>query len=296
MTSSWRWQSDDEFCEHVQPHVLSKVPHVRHSYFTFSFAQSARRLFEDLARLREVLERLESQLDREAVPDALPEAQDLAIEICHFGERVLILQKRLVIKNHAYGFLHSKEAIPHAAHKTDKPITFHDLRRLAEDTREMLAGFAKLEEEDADFLVTAVKLPDPLNREFCLARDLFSVGFDDIGLLVAGRGLEGVLRKVLIDRSIRVSGTSPARAKLYRVIETMETLHWQADKKPFLPPGAIGILHWLRETRNIGAHAHVEDAVPLGSPRHLAILVAQVSDQLWHMHKNNRHRQLVQVK
>jgi hypothetical protein len=39
-------------------------------------------------------------------------------------------------------------------------------------------------------------------RTDSLGRNLFSVGFGEIGLLVAGRGLEGVLRRVAQDGKI----------------------------------------------------------------------------------------------
>lgn len=295
MTSSWRWDSDEEFQEYVQPHALNPVPHVRHSYTILSFADCVRHLFEDLAQLRQTLERLETLLEQQIAPSLLDQASALAIDICHFGESVLVFQKRLVMNQHAYGFLHGKEAIPHAAHSTHRPPTLYDLRQLAEDTRELLDGFKEMERADADFLVSGLNLPEPLLRDFRLARDLFSVGFDEIGLLIAGRGLEGVLRAILAERrvSIGISRAKSAEADLNDMIDILKQLRWKANKTRFLPRGAAEILHWLRITRNIGAHSQVGEVRPLGSPRELAVLIAQVANQLWQLHTTKRRRRLI---
>lgn len=294
MTSSWRWDSDEEFEEYVQPHAINPVRHVRHSYTILSLAQCARELYENLANLRQALEQFETLLEQEPTPDAMEQARTLAIEICHFGESVLVFQKRLVLDMHAYGFVHGKDAIPHAAHQTHRPPTLYDLRQLAEDTRELLDGFEEMARADADFLVSGLRLPDSLLRDFRLARDLFSVGLDEIGLLVAGRGLEGVVRAILAERRISTPRAKPAaEAHLNEMIDILRQLRWKADKKPFLPRGAAEILHWLRETRNIGAHPQVDEGHPLGPPRELALLVTQAAQRLWQLHTSKRRRHLV---
>lgn len=296
MTSSWRWDSDDEFQEYVFPHALNRVPYVRQSYTIFSFAECARQLYEDLAKLREALERLEALLEQETAPSLLDQASKVAIDICHFGESVLRYQKRLVLSHHAYGFLHGKDAIPHAAHQTHRPPGLHELEQLAKDTRELLAGFNELERTDAEFLISGLDLPEPLVRDFRLARDLFSVGFDEIGLLIASRGLEGVLRAILAQRGISRGGPGAkpaAEANLNDMIETLEKLRWRADKKRFLPRGAVEILHWLRTTRNIGAHAPTEQVQPLNPPRELAPVIARAADRLWQLHTSKRRKRLI---
>src|SRR5215471_17825609 len=45
-------------------------------------------------------------------------------------------------------------------------------------------------------LVEGLSLPADLAADFRTARDLFSVGLDEVGGLIAGRGLKGVLRAI----------------------------------------------------------------------------------------------------
>lgn len=287
MASSWRWDSDDEFREHVHPHAINEVRYVWQSWTILSFAQSAKRLYEEVAELRAALKQLEALLKRKEAPRMLEQATEVAVSICHFGERVLLLQKRLALSDHAYGFLHGKEAIPHAAHQTFKPPSLWDLRQLAEDTRKLLDGFDRLELEDADFLISGLDLPDDLEPDFRLARDLFSVGFDETGLLIAGRGLEGVLRRIVVERGIRIgSHSKPAEeARLREIIDAFTRERW-ADGSPMLKREAAQMFQWLRETRNVGAHPG--ETGPFGPPREIAFLVVRSAQQLWTRHRAER--------
>jgi hypothetical protein len=296
MTSSWRWGSDDEFQRHVFPHALNEVPHVRQSYTIYSFAECVRQMHEDLVELRQALESFETMLEQKAQSRLPDRAAETAVEICYLGESVLRYQKRLVLGEHAYGFLHGKETIPHAAHKTHRPPRRYDLKRLAEDTRKLLKGFDEMELADSSFLLSEIDLPDDLMRDFRLARDLFSVGFDEVGLLISGRGLERVLRTILADRSISRGGHSTrpaAEGTLNDMIESLEKLRWKVDKKRFLPRGAVEILHLLRTVRNIGAHAPTEEVPSFSPPRELALLIGRAANQLWRLHTSKRRKRLI---
>src|SRR6185437_15810335 len=98
------------------------------------------------------------------------------------------------------------------------------------DIDQMLSGYYALIQTDHSFLLGTLDLPDPLAADFRLARDLFSTGFDEIGLLVAGRGLEGVLRKIAAARkiSLQTKKTAPAsEADSYDLIEVMYRVKWK---------------------------------------------------------------------
>ncbi len=73
-----------------------------------------------------------------------------------------------------------------------------EIQQLTKATDELLDGLAQLARADEHFIVDDIDLPDSLGiRSFCATpRNLFSVGFDEVGLLAAGRGLEGVLRQI----------------------------------------------------------------------------------------------------
>jgi hypothetical protein len=301
MTSSWRWDSDDEFRKWVYPDFLNPVELVRHSYVLYSFAQCARDLYKDLAELDQKVGDLETLLKsntaQQLPAEAIETALEIAMEVCYAGEHMLLFQKRLAQSNHAYGFKHAKDAIHREMHprETSTPNDvkrLRELRQLVDDTRKLLAGFNELEQSDQGFLVQYMDLPDFLEQDFRMARDLFSVGFDEVGLLIAGRGLEGVLRRILTDRHISVGSRPASDAELHDVIETLERLRWQADRTRFLPRVAVQILHWLRTTRNVGAHAQTKGLGTLGEPRDLALVIAKSADQLWALHKSNRRKRL----
>jgi hypothetical protein len=123
-----------------------------------------------------------------------------------------------------------------------------------------------------------------LEADFRLARNLFSLGFDDVGLLIAGRGLEGVLRKIANIRKILLESkgkTAPAaEADLHDLIETMYQLRWKTKGTRLISPEAKALLHYLRTLRNNGAHpvAGSRSAVNL---REKAVLVAETANRLW---------------
>lgn len=303
MNSSWRWDSDDEFKKWVHPDFLNPVEHVRHSYVLYSFAQCARELYKDLAELLWKVRDLETLLNQKATSQmtdhATKPAMRLAMEICYLGEHILLFQKRLAQSNHAYGFKHAKDAIyqelhPREASSPNELKRLHELEQLVEDTRKLIEGFNELEQADSEFLVHNLNLPDVLEQDFRLARDLFSVGFDEVGLLVAGRGLEGVLRRILAERHISVGPRArlAADADLHDIIETLKQLRWQTDGTRFLTRDAVQILHWLRTTRNVGAHSQTRAPSMLGSPRELALVISQSAEQLWALHKDKRRKRL----
>lgn len=58
--------------------------------------------------------------------------------------------------------------------------------------------------EDEQLLIDGLDLPEELTYDFRLARNVFSIGLDEVGLFVAGRGLEKVLRRIARGRKIAV--------------------------------------------------------------------------------------------
>ena len=134
-----------------------------------------------------------------------------------------------------------------------------------------------------EFIVSSIELPDPLEADFRLARNLFSVGFDEVGLLIAGRGLEGVLRKIADVRniSLETKGKSvPAsEVDLYDLIETMYQLRWKTQRTRLISPEIKALLHYLRTIRNTGAHP--SGARSVVNLREKAVLVAATANRLW---------------
>ncbi len=293
MKSSWRWDSDEEFRESTNPQFINPVRHVWNYERLFSFAQCAQEMYNNLAELRNSNERLMQALETTSRRGDLSDVHKIALDVCHHGEMVLLFQKRLALSDSAYHFLHSKDAVEHAAHHPEHKASFIDFEHLGRDTDVLLQGYLEFESEDVEYLVKNLKLPDDIMREFRLARDLFSVGFDDVGLFVVGRGLEAVARRIVGERGVQIhsrSGDEPAsEANLHDVVEAMGRLRWKDDGSRFTSKEHIRSLQWLREVRNGTAHSHDGTDV---EPREFAPVVATAANKLWLLHDANRSREL----
>jgi len=291
--SSWRWDSDEEFRANTNPQHINPVRHVWNYERLYSFAQCAREMYKDLAELRDANEQLAQALEATSRRGDLSDVHEIALDVCHHGEKILLFQKRLALSDSAYGFLTSKDAIEHAAHHPDHKASFIDFEHLRRDTDVLLQGFLELEREDVEYLVKNLDLPDDICREFRLARDLFSVGFDDVGLFVTGRGLEAVARRIVRERAVQIrsrAGDAPAcEAQLHDVVEAMGKLRWNDDGSHFVSKEHVRSLQWLREVRNGTAHSNDGTDV---EPREFAPVVATATNKLWSLHEANRSRQL----
>ncbi len=105
-----------------------------------------------------------------------------------------------------------------------------------------------------------------------------------MGLLIAGRGLEGVLRRIADLRhiSLEVKGKAvPASdLDLHDLIETMYQLRWKAKRTRLISADTRALLHYLRVLRNSGAHPATE-AKRAVNLREKAVLVAETASRLW---------------
>jgi hypothetical protein len=146
-------------------------------------------MFENVARLTRSWSSLDAWLKNHHEID--DDGLAIAIDICHYGELLLLFQRRLAVGMGAYGFLHGKDAIEHAAHPLSSHTSRRDLEQLSTDVGELLAAFDTALREDARLLVDSVSnLPENLKKDFRTGRDLCSVGFEDVALMVCGRGLK----------------------------------------------------------------------------------------------------------
>jgi len=293
MPSSWRWTKTEDFIEYVNPHALNKVDHVRNQRVLYCFAESCQTLFDHVAALRQLLARLRSLLAESKAINV--ESLNVAVEMCHHGESMLLLQRRLAIGSGAYAFLHGKDAVKHAAHELSKPTFRHHLVQFCKDTEELLTAFDAALHEDAAFLVVDVSaLPEDLAATFRTARDLSSVGFEDVALLICGRGFEQVVRRVLKlwDVTISAKGvtTVAAEAGLNDVIETMRRLRWKDDASKVFSAPSMALMQWVRQVRNVEAHPGEDDVA--ADERTSAKLAAQVSARVWALLERNLNRDL----
>lgn len=193
--------------------------------------------------------------------------------------------KRLAKSEASYGFLHQNDLLEHWDRYANTGRIASEIHELVSDLSDLLQGYEAFLRDEERFIIGGLDLPASLESDFRLARNLFSVGFDDIGLLIAGRGLEGVLRKIAHDRKILLEikgkATPASESDFFDLIETMYHVRWQTNKTRFLSTEMRALMHFLRTLRNGGAHAVVQGSRFLVNPREAAALIAESANELW---------------
>jgi hypothetical protein len=292
---AWLWNSWEEFCDFVQPVSLSRGSFNaarRRSCF-----QNQQALFEAVTEIEAAMRELHclgfDDADgriRSMDTPALASAKGIVIALIRAGEEVLLYHKPLASGMAAYGFLHSHDLIEHWERYGSGRVP-REIDQLLSDTQDLLAGYRESIEENEKFLVDDLHLPPELEVDFRVARDLFSVGFDDAGLLIAGRGLEGTLRKVAAKRRIQLQSKNKPRplaeASFAVLIDGMAQVRWKRDSVRLLTPDTTALLHFLRNIRNGGAHP-AEARKLATTPQDTARLIGQTATHLWEEIGNSR--------
>jgi hypothetical protein len=287
---AWLWDSWEEYVDIVRPVALDSPQRVRMSQRD-SWFETEHSLYKAVGELEQKTRALCS-LGFRGTDDATPahdealvdQAQPLVMDAVYAAEELLLYHKRLAKSKAAYGFLHQHTLPNHWQRYAKTPRIVREISQLVSDVNELLQGLDAMAELEDEFIVSSIDLPAVLEADFRLARNLFSVGFDEVGLLIAGRGLEGVLRKIADARkiSLEVKGklVPASEVDLYDLIETMYRVLWKAHKTRLISPDTKALLHYLRTLRNSGAH-HAAGARPAVNLREKAVLVAETANRLW---------------
>jgi hypothetical protein len=289
---AWLWSSWQEYLDNVQP-VVAKSRGLFYLAQLGSRFETEEKLFEAVSTLTNTIESLnklgftEYDDDMPLVEDAaiINQAKGLVSVLIGAGEKLLLYNKRIVKDGTAYDFLHQHEILEEWERYSETDQISFEIEQLISDTKELLKGYYQLKEADGQFLISELNLPSGLEEDFRLARNLFSVGFDEVGVLISGRGLEGVLRKIAQVRKIMIEAkgkVEPAYdADVYDLIELMYRLRWKVTKERLITQDIKALLHYLRALRNGGAHASPEGRRPPISPRETAKVVAETANRLW---------------
>ena len=293
---AWLWETWEEFENAVHPteeRIGAFLQSKRETQF-----ESVRSLVQALTTLREAAGNLHTLgFERHKGPPKDPsiseEARQFVVEAIYSGEGLLLYHKRLALSEAAYGFLHQNDLLAHWERyaKTERIAT--EIQQLYTDILELLEGYDQLARADERFITDDVDLPESLEPDFRLSRDLFSVGFDEVGLFVAGRGLEGVLRQIARDQKIHFERgkklTQACEADFYDLIEIMSKVRWKVQNVPLISREAKSLLQFLRTTRNSGAHPGNHNG-EVSSARETAAVVAKTATHLWKSASTSRAR------
>lgn len=287
---AWLWNSWEEYVDIVHPVAVDSPQRVRLSRRE-SWFEAEHSLYKAVHNLEEKSQAL-CQLGFRRKDDAGPvhdralvgQAQPLVLDAVYAGEELLLYHKRLAESKAAYGFLHQHTLPDHWHRYAETRRIVREISQFISDVEELLQGYEAMAEAEDEFIVGSIDLPAFLECDFRLARNLFSVGFDEVGVLIAGRGLEGVLRRIADVRNISldVKGkpVPASETDLHDLIETMYQLRWKTKRTRLISAETKALLHYLKALRNSRAHsaAEVKSEVNL---REKAAVIAETANRLW---------------
>lgn len=295
---SWLWRSWDEFDSTTHPVALQRG--------AFNLArrntrlESAGRLLTSVAKLTSAIHDLkvlgfaleDAHLGK--APTGLETAHRHVEEAVYAGEELLLYHKRLALSEASYGFLHAHELFEQWDRYIGTMRITHEIYQFIIDCRELIDGYHQMARADERFMLEDIELPENLGADFRTARNLFSVGFDEIGLLIAGRGLEGVLRRVAKDRRILIQTAkgSPKNASevdFADLIEVIGRVRWKTRDVPLVSRETKTLLHYLRTIRNSQAHPQ-EEGDRSRTARETARLTAVTANSIWNETSTSRAR------
>jgi len=258
---SWPWSSNEEFCERVIPCDAFEPD--------FGVVQRQTR-FEQVQRMAIAAENISSgvsELKQMALAidprpdnrDRLDNARRLVLRIATAGEELLLLHRRLAKSRTADDFIAIKKLHEEWEQHLIGGTLTQEIQNFISASEALSDGFSEFVRDDSELLVTESILPDPLLRDFRLARDLFLVGFDEMGAFAAGRGLEGVLRSIAADREIEMRSKDGKlslahEARFHDLIEVFHRLRWSRDKSQVVDAPGKDLLNLLKGCRNNAAH------------------------------------------
>jgi hypothetical protein len=282
---TWLWKSDDEFKKCVSPLgdpelLLNIVQSETRLEQVQRIATAVQSMTLGLANLRK-LECLNQPLSADM--NTYAPARSLVLEIANSGEELIFLDERLVRDRSADDFIAVKKLHEDWQHHADAGTLMKEIQAFLLAVDNLLEGFSDNVREDSELFLEGSVLPEFLLREFKLARDLFSVGFDEVGIFAAGRGLEGVLRAFAGHKGVflRHQGkTRPASEADFRdLIEICYRLRWKSDKSRIIDQDTKSLLDLLRTVRNSTAHPNQRRQQQ--NWRELAIMTSTTANNLW---------------
>lgn len=203
---AWLWECWEEFDRYVRPIAVQegRFRHIQRA----TELESLGDLLDAVRDLRAANRALTSlgfddTMKMEPKDEAtMHKAHSEVMNAVYAGEALLLHHRRLTITNASYGFLHAHDILDHWERYAANTRILREIQKFTVDVDRLLEGYDRLVRDDERLLVDDLELPEDLKRDFEAARNLFSIGLDDIGLFIAGRGLEKILRRIAKDRKI----------------------------------------------------------------------------------------------
>jgi hypothetical protein len=284
--NTWRWESAEEFEQSVRPieHAPKNAVRAARNWTGLKRMLEFCRAVNGFEIAYHELQRIASVAAKPPnKPYTVDEFRDVWAAACQIvcqGEYALAYCKPLAETKGGEEFIERKSVFEQFPRYQKEPWGSSkggtmDLLRAAE---ELMQAIHEYWETDDSFLKFVPDLPDDLKTDFVVARDVMSLGFTEAGLIYAGRGLEGVVRRIANDHNL-FPGKAIERVRFNEILTALESKRFSPDRKLVIDEQTKHRLHLSRAMRNHSAHPDSQR----GSQgfREEAILMAQKANDLW---------------
>lgn len=284
--NTWHWETPDEFLRRVHPiefapkNAVGVAKHWTGLKRMLEFCRAVNNMelaYHELKRIASVA----------AKPPTTPytenEFRDVWSAACRIvgeGEHALAYCKPLAETKGGMEFITRKEAFEHLPRHqkqswgSAKSGTIDLLRA----TEALMDSIHEFWDTDETFLNCVPELPDELKADFVAARDVMSLGFTEAGLIYAGRGLEGVVRRIASDHNL-FPGKAIERVRFAEILTALEGKRFSTTRKLVIDEQTKHRLHLSRAMRNHSAHP--DSQREMDGYREEAILMARKANDLW---------------
>ncbi len=201
-------------------------------------------------------------------------------QIVKHGEYVLAFCKPLAETKGGQEFIEDKDVFEHLPRYQKQSWGSAKGRTtdLLRATEALIQDIHEFWGTDASFLNCVPDLPDDLKADFIAARDVMSLGFTEAGLIYAGRGLEGVVRRIASDHNL-FPGKAIERARFAEILTALEGKRFSTSRRLVIDEQTKHRLHLSRAMRNHSAHPDSQRETE--GFREEAILMARKANELW---------------
>jgi hypothetical protein len=105
-----------------------------------------------------------------------------------------------------------------------------------------------------------------------------------MGLLIAGRGLEGVLRRIIQEKRVMITSKNKStpgwESDFYDLIELCYRVRWNSPLTRLIDNNTRRLLHFLRSIRNSSAHPSSQQPFQK-SAREVATMVLELESKIF---------------
>ncbi len=286
LMNTWRWESAEKFLQHVRPiehapkNAVRAARHWTGLKRVMEFCRAVNGLEISYQELKRIASIAAKPPTKPYTENEFQEVLAKACQIVQQGEYALAYCKPLAETKGGQEFIERKDVFEHLPRyqKQSWGSAKSGTMDLLRATEVLMQSIHDFWETDESFLNYVLDLPDDLKTDFVAARDVMSLGFTEAGLIYAGRGLEGVVRRIASDHNLLPSKPIE-RARFAEILTALEGKRFSTSRRLVIDEQTKHRLHLSRAMRNHSAHPDSQRETE--GYREEAILMARKANELW---------------